>query len=322
MIDPIARPPRCAAPAEGWISLLLVAMLAVVGRVVARRCRARPRPARLDRLPRRGSALGGVAAGFIGARAGWSRPVAHLVGAAFAALVVPVDRRLDPRPPGASPAARYQATASSAVDAVLDFVVRRLPVDPRDAATTSSCSASSAGRTASSRRRRCSATAARSGRSSSSARSSSRTCRPPVHDQIWFLVLFSLAALFLLTRLHALDERATWIRRRIGDPATVGSLYLRGGTVFIMIAVFGSLALTATARSAPLAGLLGRRPAGPRRDQPVAPADHPGRARQPDPRRPVVRPAGDDRRDLVDLERAGARDPAQARRRPAVLLAG
>ena len=75
-----------------------------------------------------------------------------------------------------------------------------------------------------------------------------------VHDQIWFLVLFSLASLFLLTRLHALEERATWIRRRIGDPSVVSSLYLRGGTVFILIAVFLALTLTASARSAPLAG--------------------------------------------------------------------
>ena len=40
--------------------------------------------------------------------------------------------------------------------------------------------------------------------------------------------------------------------RRIGDPASVGSLYLRGGAVFIVIAVVGAFALTYTARSAPL----------------------------------------------------------------------
>ena len=34
--------------------------------------------------------LGGVAAGFLGARARWNRPLAHLIGAAFAALIVPV----------------------------------------------------------------------------------------------------------------------------------------------------------------------------------------------------------------------------------------
>src|SRR5437762_926420 len=47
-------------------------------------------------------------------------------------------------------------------------------------------------------------------------------------------------------RHHRLDSRS----RRIA----LGPLYLRGGTVFIAIAIFGSLSLTATARSAPLAG--------------------------------------------------------------------
>ena len=62
-----------------------------------------------------------------------------------------------------------------------------------------------------------------------------------LHDQLWFLVVFSVAALFLLTRLHALDEQATWVRRRIGDPSAVGAIYLRGGAVFIIVAVLGSL---------------------------------------------------------------------------------
>ena len=67
------------------------------------------------------------------------------------------------------------------------------------------------------------------------------------HDQLGFLDRCSaLAALFLLIRLHALDEQATWARRRIGDPAAVGALYLRGGTVFVIVAILGSLVLTAT----------------------------------------------------------------------------
>jgi hypothetical protein len=73
-------------------------------------------------------------------------------------------------------------------------------------------------------------------------------------DQLDLLILFSLAALFLLIRLHALDEQATWARRRIGDPSAVGSIYLRGGTVFVIVAILGSLVLTASAKSAPLAG--------------------------------------------------------------------
>ncbi len=54
--------------------------------------------------------------------------------------------------------------------------------------------------------------------------------------------------------MHAFDERATWIRRRIGDPSTISSLYLRGGTVFIVAAMIGSMFLTQRAASAPLAG--------------------------------------------------------------------
>ena len=48
-----------------------------------------------------------------------------------------------------------------------------------------------------------------------------------------YLVVFSLAALFLLIRSHAFEEQADWLRRRIGDPAAIAGLYLRGGTVFI-----------------------------------------------------------------------------------------
>ena len=67
-------------------------------------------------------------------------------------------------------------------------------------------------------------------------------------------MVFTAASLFLLIQMHAFDERATWIRRRIGDPSTISSLYLRGGTVFIVGALLGSLVLTARAASSPLAG--------------------------------------------------------------------
>jgi transglutaminase-like putative cysteine protease len=241
-----------AAPAEGWLSLFLVAVLAVsvawslddAALVLGQRDWT-------DFLA--WVSLGGVIAGFIGARARWSRPVAHLIGAAFAALIVPliIGSILDP---AGGPAARYQATASSVVEAVIDFAVRGLPVTRQTGhyllVLGLLCWAN--GQFAAS-------SVFRHGRpigpiivlgtvlvANMSATS---------HDwQIWYLVLFSMAALFLLTRLHALEERATWIRRRIGDPSTVGSLYLRGGTVFILIAIFGSLTLTASARSAPLAG--------------------------------------------------------------------
>jgi len=75
-----------------------------------------------------------------------------------------------------------------------------------------------------------------------------------VNDQLTYLVIFSVAALCVLARSHAFDEETTWIRRRMGETGDVRSIYLRGGALFITVAVFGSLVLTASASSAPLAG--------------------------------------------------------------------
>jgi hypothetical protein len=75
------------------------------------------------------------------------------------------------------------------------------------------------------------------------------------HDQMSLLVLFSAAALLLLIRTHVFEEELTWARRKIGDPGTVGQLYLRGGAAFVTAAVLGSILLTATASSAPLQGV-------------------------------------------------------------------
>jgi hypothetical protein len=75
------------------------------------------------------------------------------------------------------------------------------------------------------------------------------------HNQLTLIVLFSGAALLLLIRTHVFDEELTWARRRIGDPGTVGQLYLRGGAAFVTAAIIGSVALTWSASSAPLQGL-------------------------------------------------------------------
>ena len=239
------------APAEGWISLVLVSIMAVTvawslddaALVLGQRDST-------DFLA--WAALGGVVVGFVGARAGWSRPLAHLLGAVIAALIVPLMVGSVLLPNG-SWTARYEATAIASMNAVVDLVVRGLQVTRETGhymlVLGLICWAN--GQFAA-------AAVFRHGRpigpiivlGAILVANMSATA----HDQLWFLVLFSLASLFLLTRLHALDERATWLRRRIGDPATVGSLYIRGGTVFILIAVFGALTLTASARSAPLAG--------------------------------------------------------------------
>jgi transglutaminase-like putative cysteine protease len=75
------------------------------------------------------------------------------------------------------------------------------------------------------------------------------------HEQLTLMVLFSAGALLLLIRTHVFEEEVTWARRKIGDPAAVGQLYLRGGAAFVTAAVLGSVLLTFTASSAPLQGL-------------------------------------------------------------------
>jgi hypothetical protein len=69
-------------------------------------------------------------------------------------------------------------------------------------------------------------------------------------NQLPLLVLFSFGALFLLIRAHVYDEQSEWLRRRIGDPASISTVYLRGGTTFIAITVAASFLLTQTASSA------------------------------------------------------------------------
>ena len=239
------------APEEGWLTVGLVALMAVIaawsiddaGWVLGRSDWT-------DFLM--WTALGGVVAGFVGAKVGWNRWLAHTIGAVFAALITPVlvGHVLDK---GGTPAAQFTATATAAVKAWFDLIVNgqaatretghHLLVLGLLCWATGQFAASAVFR----HRRPLSAVvvigAILIGNMAATVR-----------DQLGYLVLFTLASLFLLIRLHALDEQATWVRRRIGDPSTVGSIYLRGGTVFILAAVFGALALTATARSAPLAG--------------------------------------------------------------------
>ena len=74
---------------ESWVSLVLVAVMAVVvGWSLDDAALVLGRRNDTDFLP--WVALGGVIVGFVGAQAHWNRPIAHLIGAAFAALVVPL----------------------------------------------------------------------------------------------------------------------------------------------------------------------------------------------------------------------------------------
>lgn len=239
------------APEEGWLSLALVTLMAVtmawsiddVGWVLGR-------TEWTNFLV--WAAVLGVAVGFVGAKAGWNRWLAHTLGAVLAALVVPLmvggvlveDGSL---------AERFGATAGATVRAWVDLVVEGRPVTRETGHHLLALGILvwATGQFASFavfRHRRPFSAVVVIGTILIANMAAT------VRDQLGYLIVFSLAGLFLLIRLHALDEQSTWLRRRIGDPATVGSFYLRGGTVFILAAVLGSLALTATARSAPLAG--------------------------------------------------------------------
>jgi hypothetical protein len=195
----------------------------------------------------------GVAFGFIGPKVGWGRWWTYLIGSIFAALIVPLIVGLQLVPTGATLAEAYQETARSVVQAVIDLVVLDLALTNEYGhymlflgllvwATAMFASYAIFGH------------------------------RRPLNaivivglvllvnmsltldDQLVYLVMFSLSSLFLLVRFHVLEEQTDWLRRRIGDPASISGIYLRGGTMFIAVAVIGSLFLTNVARSAPLQG--------------------------------------------------------------------
>jgi transglutaminase-like putative cysteine protease len=199
------------------------------------------------------AALGGVLIGVIGPTVGWGRWTTHLIGAAFAALLIPLLVGLTLPDVDANPRALFQATAESTRLAWSDLIVNHLLSTFQYGHHLLVLGLIVWG-------------------SSQFASYAAFGHRRPLNavivigllllanmsltenDQLLYLVLFSVSALFLLVRFHTFDEQADWLRRRIGDPSAISGLYLRGGTVFIVSAVMGSLLLTNVAASAPLAG--------------------------------------------------------------------
>src|SRR4051794_27819136 len=108
------------SPVEGWLSLVLVALMAVtVGLSIDDAAWVLGDPTYGDFLP-----WAGVLATFItfgAAKAGWPRWVTHLVGAAFAALVLPLLVGAVLLPDGGSPAELYRATATAVTNAWIDL---------------------------------------------------------------------------------------------------------------------------------------------------------------------------------------------------------
>ena len=199
------------------------------------------------------AAFGGVVAGLVGPLVGWGRWKTHLVGAAFAALLVPLLVGWTMLPDGGTPGDLFQATTDSVVGAWSDLVLAgRLSTIQFGhhlfvLGLLTWASSQFASYAAFGHRRPINAVVVIG---LLMLANMSLTLR----DQLTYLVIFSIASLFLLVRFHTLDEQADWLRRRIGDPATISALYLRGGTVFIIAAISGSLLLTNAASSAPLAG--------------------------------------------------------------------
>jgi transglutaminase-like putative cysteine protease len=241
-----------SAPSEGWMTLGLVLLLCLTFAWSLDDARwVLGRETYLDFLPI--VAAGGILVGFIGPKVGWSRWQTHLIGATFAALVVPLFTASVAYPQGTSFNELYRATATAVVAAYGDIVIRGqastiqylhylLSIGLVVWGTSQFASYAVFGH-----RRPLSAVTVVGllliGNMSLT-----------INDQLVFLVLYSLAALFLLIRGHVLEEQGEWLRRRIGDPSSIASVYLRGGTAFIAVAVGGALLLTQTASSKPLAG--------------------------------------------------------------------
>lgn len=242
------------APAEGWLTVGLVGLLCVT--MAASIDDVAPIFARGDFTDMLAPmAIAGMLAGLIGAKVGWGRWLTYLVGAVFAALIVPLVVGSILPDAGTLPEA-YRNAATSLVNAAIDLIVLDLPLTNEYGhyllvlgllvwGTAMFASYTTFGH--------------------------SRPLNAIVvvglvllvnmslttRDQLVYLVLFSLASLFLLIRYHVLEEQAEWFRRRIGDPASISGIYLRGGTLFIAVAIGGSLLLTNVASSDPLRGAWG-----------------------------------------------------------------
>ena len=247
--DRLRRLPK--GPAEGWLSLLCVfALTMTVAWSLDDAAWVLGRDHFTDFLA---LTVGwGIAIGFIGAKAGLGRWPTYLLGSILAALVVPVyvGAVLVPE---ASWLQQYEATATSLVEAWRDLAIRNRAVTQEyghfllTLGLFTWATAMYAAYTTFGHKRPLNAIVlvgfvlvVNMGFT--------------FNNQLTLLVLFSLAALFLLIRFHAFDEESEWLRRRIGDPSAVSALYLRGGSVFIAVAVAAAFVLTQTASSAPLAG--------------------------------------------------------------------
>ena len=240
------------APEEGWLTLGLVLLMCLTLAWSVDGVRwVLGQDEYLDYLVL--AATGGVLAGFVGPKVGWNRWLTYLIGCIFAALIVPLLTGLIDAPEGASLRELYTATAYAAVRAFIDlglhgdrstlqYLHHALVFGLIVWATSMFASYAVFGH------RRALNAVVVVGVVLVGNMTFARDSQLPL------LVLFSLASLFLLTRAHVFDEQSEWLRRRIGDPGSISTVYLRGGTAFIALTVAAAFLLTQVASSAPLAG--------------------------------------------------------------------
>jgi Transglutaminase-like superfamily/Domain of unknown function (DUF4129) len=248
-------------PAEGWLTLLATAVMVMVlgGSLQDAAWTPDANNPDVNFLPWVG--LIGVAWGVMGAKVGWGRWRTHILGAAIAGLILPLivggivlgpeaHAGWDPH----SMAERLVATLGVTQRVWTDLVILGRPFTTQWAhyhlvfGTMVWGAGILAGYTVFGHRRPLDAVVVVGlGLIANMALTS--------HPQLPLMVIFSGAALMLLIRTHVFEEELTWARRKIGDPGTVGQLYLRGGALFVTAAVVGSVVLTATASSAPLQGV-------------------------------------------------------------------
>lgn len=243
---------RMPIPEGGWLTLALVLLLGLIlGTTVDQAAWILGRTSLTDFLP--AAVIGGLLVGVAGGLFGWGRWRTHLVGAVVAALVLPVVIGMVLLPQGGDIGAYYRATAEAAVAAFRDLVVLGRGSTTRYGhfmlalgilmwATGQFAAYAIYGH-----RRPLAGVAALS---IAMLVNVSLT----IEDQFVYLILFSFVGLLLLVRLHVFDERRDWVRRHVGDPGPLAAMTLRGGTVFVVVAVIGSYSLTTVARSAPLQG--------------------------------------------------------------------
>jgi transglutaminase-like putative cysteine protease len=197
-------------------------------------------------------ALLGFAIGVLGPKVGWGRWTTHGIGALFAGLLIPIMAGWAIEP-GTSPWLAFRIAAEGSAEAYLDIAWRGLQYTSQEVHYIVVLGALLW------------ATAQFFGYAVFGHHKPLNgvvmvgivivgNMALTTRDQLGYLLIFTVASLFLLIAMHAFDERSTWVRRRIGDPSELASMYFKGGAIFIALAITGSLLLTTRAASAPLAG--------------------------------------------------------------------